>query len=128
MEIGENVENKSQTQFHSVQSVPIFSSTSAEGNQNERRAGCDSKTSKNRRVSFASQTQLTQFLEPTDPFDTLGKFVLHLLTQVLLKEHHHNFGWRKRKVLTVGKPFSVIFHCLFLLFSYQFPSQVPKSF
>lgn len=71
MEIGENVENKS---IHAVQSVPILSS--AEDNnssQGDGKEGANRKPSKDRRVSFASSTQLTQYLEPINPFDSLGK-------------------------------------------------------
>lgn len=70
MEIGENVENKS---IHSVQSVPTFSSGEAESSQKEEPVR---KTSKNRRVSFASSTQLAQYLEPINPFDSLGEMML----------------------------------------------------
>lgn len=70
MEIGENVENKS---IHSVQSVPVFSSAAESSSQQDENEGRSRKESKNRRVSFASSMQLTQYLEPINPFESLGK-------------------------------------------------------
>lgn len=70
MEIGENVENKS---IHAVQSVPILSSEEDISSQGDGKEGANRKLSKDRRVSFASSTQLTQYLEPINPFDSLGK-------------------------------------------------------
>ncbi|CRK96223.1 CLUMA_CG009650, isoform A [Clunio marinus] len=65
MEFEENAESKSI--IHSVQSVPILSSaeTTQTDNENIR------KSSKTRRVSFASASNLEQYLEPINPFDSL---------------------------------------------------------
>jgi hypothetical protein len=65
MEIGENGEKSSQ--IHAVASVPVFSSRPDEG-QDE--IGGHEDRKKNRRVSFAASSQ---FLEPINPFDVLGK-------------------------------------------------------
>lgn len=66
-----NVENKS---IHAVQSVPVFSSAAGESSQREGSEGSSRKAPKSRRVSFASSKELTQYLEPINPFETLGKF------------------------------------------------------
>lgn len=68
MEIGENVESKT---IHSVQSVPILSAAESSG-QDEVDGG-NKKDVKSRRVSFASSTHLAQYLEPINPFDSLGE-------------------------------------------------------
>lgn len=69
MDIEQHAENKS---IHSVQSVPIFSSAAESSPKGE---GTISRkiSQKSRRVSFASSTQLTQYLEPISPFDSLGE-------------------------------------------------------
>jgi hypothetical protein len=85
MEIGENVENEIQnnpqpasaataTTLLHVQSQPIFCEQSSENNSESVNVR---KVSKNRRVSFASSSQLTQFLEPISPFDKLGETHTH---------------------------------------------------
>jgi hypothetical protein len=74
MEIGENVENKS---IHSVQSVPTFSEHFPEGARDEKDGR---KIRQSRRVSFATSTQLAQYLEPINPFDSLGE--RHIETQL----------------------------------------------
>lgn len=84
MEIGENVENKS---IHAVQSVPIFSSAAAESSQRDEKEDRSTKESKNRRVSFASSTQLTQYLEPINPFESLGKLTVVMSQKVLTYEN-----------------------------------------
>lgn len=72
MEIGENGEKSAgeKSVIHSVASVPVMSLGAEEGHD-EGREGSSRKTSKNRRVSFAASSQ---FLEPINPFDILGKF------------------------------------------------------
>lgn len=75
MENEGNVENKS---IHAVQSVPIFSSAAADSSQREGSEDSSSKTPKNRRVSFASSKELTQYLEPINPFETLGEYISHV--------------------------------------------------
>lgn len=68
MEIGENENqnpNIERVQLHETQSVPIFSSSETQDEGSSRK--------KSRRVSFASSNQLTRYLEPLNPFATLGK-------------------------------------------------------
>lgn len=78
MEIGENVEDQNQkkpatTALHSTQSQPIlFGKLDCESSQTSEKDANVRKTSKNRRVSFASSSQLTQYLEPINPFESLG--------------------------------------------------------
>lgn len=73
MEIGENVESKSSIQsLQTVQSVPILSASTAEASQRDDKEGGRKKSAKNRRVSFAS-TQLAQYLEPINPFESLSE-------------------------------------------------------
>jgi hypothetical protein len=67
MEIGENGE-KAAGIITTVASVPVFSTSGAEGVQ-EGNEGNSRKISKNRRVSFAASSQ---FLEPINPFEVLG--------------------------------------------------------
>lgn len=72
MEIGENVESKSSIQsLQTVQSVPILSAA-ADPSQRDDKEGGRKKSAKNRRVSFAS-SQLAQYLEPINPFDSLSE-------------------------------------------------------
>jgi hypothetical protein len=60
MEIGKNVSEK---KIHCVQSVPSFSQS-------------EERSKRNRRVSFAtSPLQLAQYLEPINPFETLGEWL-----------------------------------------------------
>lgn len=67
MEIGENEnQNPSIEKLHETQSVPIFSSSDQDGQEGSIRK-------KSRRVSFASSTQ---YLEPLNPFATLGKWTI----------------------------------------------------
>ena len=65
MEIGEDGEKSNI--IHSVQSLPSVQSAEEDGGSR--------KSPKNRRVSFASSTQLAQYLEPINPFDTLGELL-----------------------------------------------------
>lgn len=108
MEIGENVESKSI--IHPVQSVPILSSSADSSQSDGDKEKGKRKLSKNRRVSFASSQQLAQYLEPINPFDSLGK--LHLWThgpQTIIEQQ--NFCWS-----------SVILHCVsqvFILMYFQ---------
>lgn len=71
MEIGENVEAKKET-LHTTQSQPIL----LEGSniRIEDDADKSKKSPKSRRVSFASSSQLAQYLEPINPFQSLGEF------------------------------------------------------
>jgi hypothetical protein len=86
MEIGENVDGQtnpaaapaannssssSSSSLHTTQSQPIL--LDCESNQSSEKDTSIRKTSNNRRVSFASSTQLTQYLEPINPFESFGK-------------------------------------------------------
>lgn len=64
----ENVDSKSV--LVSVQSVPILSNP---GSDDKNDGTQIFKDKKKRRVSFAS-TQLAQYLEPLNPFESLGEF------------------------------------------------------
>lgn len=68
--------------IHSVSSVPVMSS-GAEGGHEEEREDGSTKTSKNRRVSFAASSQ---FLEPINPFDILGEAQKSVIVVVIQKE------------------------------------------
>lgn len=96
MEIGDHVEtNKNQknpavtaassvsSSLHSTQSQPNL--LDSESNQTTEKSNDDEinrKSPKNRRVSFATSSQLAQYLEPINPFP-LGKKVFFL--------HFHSF-------------------------------------
>ena len=75
MEISENVENHKHQRnsgvLHSTQSQPIL--LDCEENTQENKDKSAQKRSSKRRVSFASSSQLTQFLEPLNPFESFGK-------------------------------------------------------
>lgn len=85
MEIGENVDGQtnpaaasaanisssSTSSLHATQSQPIL--LDCESNQAPEKDAGVRKTSKNRRVSFASSSQLAQYLEPINPFESFGK-------------------------------------------------------
>lgn len=75
MEISENVENikhqRNSSVLHSTQSQPILLDDENRAQENKDKSS--SKGSKNRRVSFASSSQLTQYLEPLNPFESFGK-------------------------------------------------------
>lgn len=83
MENDENVAKKKYpTGLHSTQSQPIIFGAAGSGDD-EGTSGAQSNTSKadaqkehvkNRRVSFASSSQLTQYLEPINPFESFGEF------------------------------------------------------
>lgn len=93
MEIGENVENTknpqiqqlqqqhSQATLHTTQSQPIILGGREEEENIEDENGSaraesrkkpSSRGTKDRRVSFANSSQLAQFLEPLDPFQSFG--------------------------------------------------------
>lgn len=82
MEIGENAEKS----ISHCTSVPVFPS-----DEDHRDDESESKrTAKNRRVSFASSTQLAQYLEPINPFLRLSKFSLPFSLSLLLSYTHNN--------------------------------------
>lgn len=115
MEIGENVENKKNPQIqqlqqqlsaassgntlHVTQSQPIISSGGGEEeeeyNDNGDHAKAKKKESSNaeggnrkdRRVSFASSSQLAQYLEPLDPFQSFGMYSHSNIYLILLHMH-----------------------------------------
>ncbi|XP_070490104.1 protein phosphatase 1 regulatory subunit 37 [Chironomus tepperi] len=74
MEISENVENNKHQRntgvLHSTQSQPIL--LDCEENTQENKDKSSQKRSSKRRVSFASSSQLTQFLEPLNPFESFA--------------------------------------------------------
>jgi hypothetical protein len=83
MEIGENVDNqknpaataaKISSSLHTTQSQPIL--LDCESNQTPEKDASARQASKtsNRRVSFASSSQLTQYLEPINPFESFGEW------------------------------------------------------
>jgi hypothetical protein len=69
MEIGENAEKS----ISHCTSVPVFPSDEDHNRDDENGS---KRSAKNRRVSFASSTQLAQYLEPINPFLKLSKFFL----------------------------------------------------
>lgn len=78
MEISENVENINKQQktqspvvLHSTQSQPILLLDESKRPKDADKSA--QKSPKNRRVSFASSSQLTQYLEPLNPFESFGK-------------------------------------------------------
>lgn len=94
MEIGENDENiktkkittgvssPSVSSLHATQSQPIIFGAIEDDDDNQE--GAQSKTkenqegrkrSGNRRVSFAASSQLTQYLEPINPFESFGELI-----------------------------------------------------
>ena len=84
MENDENVAKKKNPAglLHSTQSQPIIFGAAGSGDD-EGTSGAQSNTSKadaqkehakNRRVSFANSSQLTQYLEPINPFESFGEF------------------------------------------------------
>lgn len=82
MENDENVARKKPGSLHSTQSQPIISGAGQEddeGTGSQSKAGKEKgdaqKDSKNRRVSFASSSQLTQYLEPINPFESFGEYI-----------------------------------------------------
>jgi hypothetical protein len=126
MEIGENVENKS---IHSVQSVPTFSEQFPEGARDEKDGR---KSRQSRRVSFATSTQLAQYLEPINPFDSLGErqseTQLELSSASLMEENER----RKNFFLTICRTFPLckqkrFSSRFFPLIQSQFQSPTPKS-
>jgi hypothetical protein len=123
MEIGENVENKKNSQIqqlqqqaasstlHTTQSQPIIFKEGGEEDDDgakAKRKGGGRKGTKDRRVSFATSSQLAQYLEPLDPFQSFGMcklfiFLLHYAFRVYV----HIFCVCAQKLDSV-----VIFHCL----------------
>jgi len=75
MEISENGENinnkKNSAVLHATQSQPVLFDEKIRTQDNDNKS--IQKSSKNRRVSFASSSQLTQYLEPLNPFQSFGK-------------------------------------------------------
>lgn len=126
MEIGENVENKKNPQIqqlqqqqqaatlHTTQSQPNISSGGGEEDDNDSRASrkkdISRKGTKDRRVSFATSSQLTQYLEPLDPFQSFGMyFFLHYAFRVCIA----HCIYIRLCVCALKKLDSVvIFHCL----------------
>jgi hypothetical protein len=83
MEIGENGDK---SVIHSVASVPVLFSSREEESSQDNVGGHEKR--KNRRVSFAASSQ---FLEPINPFDVLGKVEKSLLSLIFVNREQIRF-------------------------------------